>query len=871
VSTPSERPIGRYRLIDRLGAGGMGEVYLAEDPALGRKVAVKRVPLTGGVVPDALARLRREAQAAARISHPGVAAVYDVVEQDGSPYVVMEYVPGTDLSSRLAHGPLNGDEVVAIGTALADALAAAHAQGVIHRDLKPSNIRVTPDGHLKILDFGISKVLEPLPAADAPTDVSPALTRIGDSLGTPGYSAPEQLLGQPVDARADVFSLGVTLYELATGHAPFRRDTILATVLASMQHPPPRADTLNAAISAHLADVLARAMAAEADARFESAKAFKAALAATSGAAGALPTGATGAVPSGPPVHATPTRYWLGAGAVVLLAATLAVATWVWRTPAPTTRAPGDDATARVIAVLPPENLSGEAANDFLAVGLADSLFTDLSGLPGIRVVSPSDVRADTLASRRDAPAIARSVGAVFLVESSIQRAGEQIRINARLLAADGGVLWRGDFQGEMATIFDLQRRFARGVIDGLDVRMNSDQRARLDVPATRDVAALSDYWRGRLLLERTDLPEQVDAAIAAFESALARDDRFADAYAGLAEASWARYGHTGDTANVERAVASSERALALDASQPRVWVTLALVRNGTGHSDRALEDLRRAIDLQPGNDDSYRLLGDVLAGRAEWEAAEDAYRRAVSLRPGYWRNHYRLGVLFYRVGRFGDAVEAFRQATTLEPDAAAGYQAMGTAQQASGDLAGARANYERAIAIGPTRNAYSNLGIVHYWEGRYHEAVKAFEDAIARYPTEAVFHRNLGDALRRIGDTARAETSYGVAVTLYEQRLAVNAEDANARAELAVVEMKRGRVGRAREQIELARLAAPGDADVLYSLAVVLSLSGRPHEALPVLEQAMDAGVSALSVRYDDDLAAVRALPAYRARAIAP
>jgi tetratricopeptide (TPR) repeat protein/TolB-like protein len=524
-----------------------------------------------------------------------------------------------------------------------------------------------------------------------------------------------------------------------------------------------------------------------------------------------------------------------------------------------------------VVAVLPPENLSGDAANDFLAVGLADSLYTDLSVLPGIRVLSAVDVQADKPLDRRDLRVVARSLGVSLLVDSSVQRAGQQVRINARLLAPDGAVVWKSDFLGDMEGIFDLQRRFAGGVAEGLNLRVTADQRARLEARGTSSVAALSDYWRGRTLLERTDLPDRVDEAIAAFEAAVARDQDFAEAHAGLAEAYWARYGHTGDTALVTRAVVASDRALVLDPSQPRVWVTLALVHNGTGQSDRALEDVRRAIALQPGNDDSHRLMGDVLAGRSEWPAAEVAYRQAVALRPGYWRNHYRLGVLFYRVGRFPEAIEAFRQATTLEPDAAAGYQALGTTLQASGDLAAARVQYERAIAIGPTRNAYSNLGIIHYWEGRYEDAAQAFREAIARYPGDAVFHRNLGDALRRLGEQADAKASYGVAVTLLERQLAINAEDSRARAELAVLEMKRGRVGRAAEQMELARVSAPDNPDVLYSLAVIMSLAGRAEEAWPVLERALAAGASSLQVEHDDDLAAVRALPAYHSRAAAP
>lgn len=834
----------------------MGEVYLADDPVLGRKVAMKRVSVSG-TSPDALARLRREAQAAARISHPGVAAVYDVIEADGTPYVVMEYVPGTDLQTVRAERPASAREVVATGVALASAVAAAHAQGVIHRDLKPSNIRVLPDGQMKILDFGISKLVDPRPAADAPTDVSPALTGIGDSLGTPGYSAPEQLLGQPVDVRADVFSLGVTLYELATGKAPFRRDTAFATVIASMQQPPPRADAINAAIPAPLAAALNRAMAADPEARFPTMTAFAEAL--REAMAEAAPGGLRGRLPR--------RAGWAAVVAAAVLLGVLAVLTMRggWSTgDAPTVaRArPGD---LPVVALLPPANLSGDEQNDFLAVGLGDSLFTDLSGLAGIRVVSPADVRADALTPGADPRAIARTLGAAFVVEASVQRVGSLVRINARLLTADGTVVWRDDLQGEMAEVFDLQRRFASGVIGGLDLRTTSEQRARLDVPATTNVGALADYWRGRALLERADLPSRVEAAIVAFDAAIAKDEGFAEAYAGLGEAWWAHYGHTSDATAAARAVDASERALALDASQARIWITLALVRNGTGRPDEALDDLRRAITLQPANDDAHRLMGDVLASRADWAAAEAAYRAAIALRPGFWRNHYRLGVLFYRVGRFDEAVSAFRDATTLEPGAAAGYQAMGTVLQAAGDLTGAREQYERALAIGPTRNAYSNLGILYYWEGRPAEAARAFREAIARYPDEAVFHRNLGDALRRLGEGRQAEASYALAATLYERRLEVNAEDAVVLADLAVVEMKRGHAARAREYIARAQAAAPGDADVLYSLAVVLNLSGRTADALPVLEQALAAGASVLSVQHDDDLAAVRALPAFR------
>lgn len=849
--------VGPYRLLGRLGAGGMGEVMLAEDTRLGRRVALKSLTTGTDDAPEARVRLLHEARAAASLNHPNIAAIYDVLELDGRAFIVMEYVEGETLASRVARGPLSPDETVRVGEQLLDALAAAHAQGVVHRDLKPGNLVVTPAGAVKILDFGIARVQAVREEDRHAAETAASFTFAGRMVGTPGYSAPEQLAGAPIDARADLYAVGAILFELLTGRPAFADAEPFARVLAALSGTAPTAAAVNAGVPETLSHVVATAMAREPDARFPSAGAMAAAL-----RSAALRPAAPPPVPPQPSTQG-PTRPravraagWMMAAAVVVAAVVLAA----WRAwPAPPV-----EGSPPSVAVLSFENLSGDRTRDFLGMGVAETISTTLAAMPALAVVSRTEV-SQTERDGQGSEAIARALGVSYLVRGSVQQAGDQLGVNLQLVSASGQVMWGERFEGRVADLFDLQRRMAAGIGAALRVRTDGGAPAD-DVPASANPAALAEYWQGRILLDRRDLPGNVERAIEAFERAIDTEPDLALAHAGLGEAYWALYSQTRNAEWTELAIRAGLAAVRLAPEEPQARYSLAVIYHGSGRTTEAMEELRRVQSLRPNHVDAPRLLGVILAGQGRIDDAVAEFDKAIALRPGYVENYSQLGVALFGAQRYEAAEAAFVRVTELAPESARGFQQLGTLYQVMGDRPRALANYRASVARSPYAPAYSNIGSILYSEGRFADAADAYREAIALAPTRAVTRRNLGDALARLGDAAGAREAYQQAVELTEAELRVNPNDAQNLSRLAVYEAKLERGDDAVRHAAQAVALLPGDAAIRYRHAVVLALAGRSDEALEVLSEAVAAGYAVTLVIDDDDLASLRDRPAFRA-----
>lgn len=855
--------IGPYRILEKLGAGGMGDVYLAEDARLRRKVALKSLSESLLKTKDARQRLLREARAAAGLNHPNIAAIHDIVETEDRAHIVMEYVQGETLAARLAKGRMPGEDVVPIAIQLCDAVIEAHAHGVIHRDLKPGNVLLTPEGKVKVLDFGLAKTC--VAAADDSSSASdPARTDFSRVVGTPAYMSPEQIRGLVVDGRTDLYSLGVLLFELLTGRRPFEGEDAVALGMAILTDPTPTPTRVEASVPAGLSAIVARAMARERDERFQSALEMREALR-------RLPTG----ISDRPTVSRL--RTWVASDAVwpapmrsrltrlllaLVLAAPLPVIGFRFlrerRLGAPP---PSPDARP-ALAVLPLSNVGADPSDEYLGVGIADTLIARLAALPSVTVVS----RASFEYRGRQTRKIARDLGVDYVVTGGVQRSDRRLRVTLSLVRPDDSVAWGGDFEATLDELFPLQSRIAEGLSTALQLTLTAADRQRLARSPTASVEAFADYSRGRALLERPDVKGNLERATQFFEAAIRNDPRFALAHAGLGEACWARYQETKDAAWTKRALDSTTEALRLDPEQPAVRVALALIYQGTGRPEGAIEELRKALAIQPNGDDAHRLLGHVLSELGKTEDALLEFRQAIALRPDYWRNHSFLGYAFFKTGRYAEAVAAYRRVTELQPDNAWGFQMLGTAYQAAGDGHRALENYKRAIALGRDASAYSNLGTLYYAQGDFAEAARAFEEAVRLDPASPAKHRNLGDAYDRLGDTTRARAAYLRAVGLGQSLLRVNPRDARTLAMLAVYEAKLGRrADAARHTAEATRLS-PEDGDVLYRAAIVHTLAGRSGPALMVLREAVKHGYSRALAREDDDLGALRGKPEFQA-----
>jgi eukaryotic-like serine/threonine-protein kinase len=840
--------VGPYRVLDSLGAGGMGEVFLAEDTRLGRKVALKRPSHAWLSLPEARARLHREASAAAALTHRHIAAIYDVLDVGSDPYIVMEYVEGESLAKTVARGPLPVERVVQIGLQITDALTVAHGKGIVHRDLKPGNVCMTADGQAKILDFGLATARAPASeGADAAR-----LTLPGQFIGSPGYASPEQLAGAPATPADDIYALGILLFELLTGRRPFQAENALDLAVATMTRTPPGVHELNPDVPVELSALVARALARDPRDRLQSADTFHAELRRVAEALSSGPTGEH-------PVIERPRRrrqVRAAVGVVALLALTLAGAgLWIGRSTEP------PSPPVPVVAVLPFEVHSSSEEDHALASGMRDVLIVSLGRQRGINVLSRS-ATAEPRGNRQNLDRWARDLGATLLVDSSLHRSGGDVRVAVELRR--GSYLEDGEtFSAAADDVFMLQDRIARWLAASPPLRAAVGTTGTANA-GTQDLQALGLYGQAGDFLERPDIPGNVQRAVQLLEAALARDRRFSLASARLGEAYWALYEITREPEWTRHATTAINDALRLD-DQPLVRLALARIDFGTGRIEDALEGLDRVLTALPNNDDARRLRGQVLQRMGRHDEAEAEYRRAIDIRPNYWHNHNVLGAFYYATGRYSDALAAFVRVTDLQPDSARGFHNVATVYMHLGDHENALAYYEKALAVSPMAESYSGAGTIHYDHGRYIDAVEAFEKAVRLSPNNGLLHGNLGDAYSRVGRRREARASYGEAVRLDHARLAVDPDDAGVLARVAVNEAKLGRKDDAERHASRAVALRGHDVEVRYRAAVARAVVGDTEGALSELEEALRLGYSAAIAARDPHLASVRDTERFR------
>ena len=611
------RTLSHYLVERRLGAGGMGEVFLARDLALGRPAALKVIaqPLST----DLRARLQREAEACARLQHPAIATFYEAGDSDGVAFLAMEYVAGETLRERLQRGPLTLPEAVVAVGCLLEALNHAHAAGVLHRDIKPENIMRTGDQLAKLLDFGIARLLG---REEAETEgvTAPALTAAGAVVGTVGYMSPEQLKGLPLDERSDLFSLGAVLYEALSGQPAFRGDTAAERIAAILYDD--AASLPSAAVPAEMHPVVARALARDASRRYPSAASFLADLRAAA---------------SGEFVAALPDT----------------------------------------LAVVDFENLSKNVDDDWIGSGIAESLAADLSRLPGLTVAPRGKVlaqRSRDSSTDRDAEAlrIGRLLACRWVLFGAYQRVGPRLRVTCRLSDVTTGETAAAEKRdGSVDEIFQIQDALAASTAEKL-----RPGGAAVAAPKPRRVDAFERHARGRRLFLRL-AKGSFDEARVAYEEAVGADASYAPALAGLAAVHAMRFTFTTDPAELDAAAGYARRAIDADPGfgEPRVWLGYALMRQGRLEEAEAQE--RRAGELDPSNPYAFYFAGCVLAFGGRHAEALRRFQRALQVEPLHGWAWMGLGWAHYELGAGDQALWCFEKAVELErlrgPHATAG------------------------------------------------------------------------------------------------------------------------------------------------------------------------------------------------------
>jgi eukaryotic-like serine/threonine-protein kinase len=724
--------IGPYEVKVVLGAGGMGQVWRAHDTRLQRDVALKVLPAEALGDETARARLVREARLASKLNHPHICTIYEVGESDGQTFVAMELVEGKALSARLDDGPLPIDQVLRYGQQMADALAHAHGRGVVHRDFKSANLVVTPESQVKVLDFGLAKRLTGEELADVTTVSRHSLTEQGAVAGTLAYMAPEQLRGQPADARSDIWALGVVLYELAAGKRPFQGQTgfELSSAILNQSLPP-----LSSSVPGPLAGVIDKCLAKEPGERYQQGAETKAAIEAV----------ASGQAGTAWRVELRRRRgLLLGASAAALALLASAAALFGLDVGGVRSRMMGAAGTpARVItlAVLPFDNLSGDPEQEYLSDGLTGEMITQLGRLHPAAL----SVKARTSVMRykkTDKPIdeIGRELGGVdYILEGSAQREGGQIRIMAELIkVADQTQLWAESYQRELSGILALQGEVARNVAGALALKLLPAEQARLANVRTINPDAYEAYLKGLLRYYRLR-PDDLDAALKYFELALEKEPGYALAYVGIASV-WAgrsQMGYAPPSEAVPKARAAVLKAIELDDNLAEAHTQLATILTWSDFNLPGAEaEWKRALALNPNYPDAQAYYSHYLNIMGRPKEAMEAIERVLALDPlnPLFQSFYAMDLIYVR--RYDEALAAARKAPDNPVAVNATWWAYSLKKMPKETYAAVKAYLQMSYSDKNVEDALDR----GYAEGGYQEAVKRAAAAlIARSRTAFV------------------------------------------------------------------------------------------------------------------------------------
>jgi tetratricopeptide (TPR) repeat protein len=858
--------LGSYEILELLGAGGMGEVYKAHDTKLMRDVAIKVLPAAFVNDSDRLSRFQREARILASLNHPNIATLHGLEgpeQSGGMHYLVMELVPGQTLAERLRAGGLGSDQALEIAGQIAGALGAAHGKGVIHRDLKPANVKVTPEGWVKVLDFGLAKAF----TTDSGQDLSkvPTLSSMGSGegriVGTPAYMSPEQAQGKHVDKRTDIWSFGCLLYELLTGLRAFRGENTTET-LAKILEREPDWQALPSATPAKVRELLLRCLQKEPQRRLNDITEAQVEIAAVQrgDAAGSVPVRAPAVMGRRVRILATTllAAVVLGTGAAGIAPVRKWVHTWLSKGAIP---------EEKQLAVLPFQVVGGDPTARAFSDGLTEILtakLTQLTARHALQVVPASDVRARNVTSSENAR---QELGVNLILTGSLQQSKGMSRVTYELVDTRSGRQLRADtITMAAADPFAGEDQVVESVLRMLELELQPAERRNLETRGTTVADAYDLYLRGRGYLQNYDKEENLQSAITVFKEALAIDPDYALAYTGLGQTYWLKYQESKESQWVQPAREACERGLSLDMRLASGHVCLGTIASGTGQYQKAVAEFAMAGETEPTTDDAYRGLGEAYQNLGNLAEAEKTYRRAIALRPNYWAPYNWMGVFYFHEARFADAAAMFNKVTALVPDSFRGYSNLGAALNGEGRYRDAIEANQRSIQIRPTDSAYTNLGNAYFFLRQYHEAVLAQQRAVKFKERDYLLWYNLGEAyFWDPGGRTQAPGAYRKAISVALERLSVNPKDLGALGVVAICNAMVGEKSSAMAYLRQGLHSAPSDPDMLFRAALVYNQFGEVDEVLKGLRKALAAGFSPTVVRDTPNFDPLRSNPRFQ------
>ena len=839
--------VSHYKILEKLGKGGMGIVYKARDTKLERNVALKFLPPHLIASKKERERLIREAKAVAALNHPNICTIHDVDEHNGRQYIVMEYIEGKTLQQKMKDQRLEADSVIAYSVQIVKALEEAHSKGIIHRDIKPGNIMVMPDDRIKIMDFGLAKLKG-----------TARETTTGKTAGTISYMSPEQVRGEDVDRRSDIWAFGIVLYEILTGIVPFKEDYEHAAMYSILNEDPhPLDDTMYSA-PPELEKIVLQCIAKNPSERYQNTADLLEELAVLEES---VKSGLTDRIEGRSKNKRETKKRAAINGAVIVSIGVFIIALFAYNNSIQNSVFEGINVGSVKLAVLPLKNIGDDPSRQIFCDGLSETITSSLTHIEqyneDLWVTPASEVRQHGITSPSEAH---RVLGVNYVVTGSLQPMGDQLRLIITLVdvrdARNSRQRSSSQIDENASNIPALHERSVEDVLSMLNVEFRSESRDVMKASQTANSPAFEEYLNGIGYLRRFDKTENIELAIHSFKKSIELDPEYALAHAGLGRANWRKYDYTRDTKWLERANEEARAAIDINSELAQVNITMGMINAEFGRYEESIENFNNVLAADPTNADAYRELSLAYESQGNFDQAVSTIKRSIQLKPDYWSGHNRLGAIYLETNRYQDAIGKFEKVIELTPDNYIGYMNLGTAYFYLNRLDDAQEMYEKSLELEETFDASNNLATLYYINGRYKDAARMFETSLEISDGDYRLWGGLGIAYYWAeGEREKARAVFDRAIELAEKQKEINPNDHYTLADLAGYLAKTEDEERARNNLQKALELAPENTWVMFSAGTTYEQLGNREEALYWIKKAIEHGHSKSEIMSQPDL----------------